>query len=116
MCIFVVLGEGSDIVTESNIVELLRFEFKVVGGTSGSVHAERGEGVGKTVTLTVLPTEDEKGLAGSPMSGESQLALAVCDAPHFDGAVIQPSDELPSVCRAELEAGDAMAAIFSDVS
>jgi len=78
--------------------------------------AERGVGVGKTVTLTVLPTEDEKGLAGSPMSGESQLALAVCDAPHFDGAVIQPSDELPSVCRAELEAGDAMAAIFSNVS
>jgi hypothetical protein len=50
------------------------------------------------------------------MSGESQLALAVCDAPHFDGAVIQPSDELPRVCRAELEAGDDMAAIFSNVS
>ena len=46
--------------------------------------AERGVGVGKTVTLTVLPTDDEQGLAGSPMSGESPLALAVSDAPQLD--------------------------------
>ncbi len=45
---------------------------------------ERGVGVGKTVTLTVLPTDDEQGLAGSPMSGESPLALAVSDAPQLD--------------------------------
>jgi hypothetical protein len=45
--------------------------------------AERGVGVGKTVTLTVLPTDDEQRLAGSPMS-ESPLALAVSDAPQLD--------------------------------
>ena len=49
--------------------------------------AERGVGVGKTVTLTVLPTDDEQGLAGSPMSGQSPLALAVSDAPQLDGLV-----------------------------
>ena len=49
---------------------------------------ERGVDVGKTVTLTVLPTDDEQGLAGSPMSGESPLALAVSDAPQLDCRVI----------------------------
>ncbi len=74
--------------------------------------AERGVGVGKTVTSTVLPTDDEQGLAGSPMSGKSPLALAVCDAPQLDCVVIRPSDDLPSI---ELDAGDDIATIFSNV-
>ena len=68
--------------------------------------AERGVGVGKTVTLTVLPTDDEQGLAGSPMSGESPLALAVCDAPQLDCSVIRPTNELPRIPWVELDAGD----------
>jgi uncharacterized membrane protein len=43
------------------------------------------------------------------MSGESLLALAVCHASQFDGAVIRPSDELPGIHRLELEVGDAIA-------
>ena len=63
-------------------------------------------GVGKTVTLTVLPTDDEQGLAGSPMSGESPLALAVCDAPQLDCFAQRPTDELPRIPWVELDAGD----------
>ena len=73
-------------------------------------------GVGKTATLTVLPTDDEQGLAGSPMSGQSPLALAVCDAPQLDCVVIRPTDELPHIPWVELDAGDDVAAIFSNVS
>ena len=73
-------------------------------------------GVGKTITLTVLPTDDEQGLAGSPMSGESPLALAVCDAPQPYCVVIRPTDELPRIPWVELDAADARAAIFSNVS
>ena len=72
-------------------------------------------GVGKTVTLTVLPTDDEQGLAGSPMSGESPLALAVSDAPQLDCAVTRPTDQLPRIPWVELDAGDIPAAIFSNV-
>ena len=50
------------------------------------------------------------------MSGESLVALAVCHAPHFDGLVPRPSDELPRIRRIELEAGDGTASIFSNVS
>jgi hypothetical protein len=53
---------------------------------------------------------------GSPMSGESLLALAVCHAPHFDGLVPRPSDELARIRRVELETGDRTAAIFSQMS
>jgi hypothetical protein len=42
--------------------------------------------------------------------------LAVCHAPQFDGVVPRPSDELPRICRVELEAGDGTAAIFSQMS
>jgi hypothetical protein len=73
-------------------------------------------GEGKTVTLTVLPTDDEQGLAGSPMSGQSPLALAVSDAPQLDCVVIRPTDELPHITWVELDAGDDVAAIFSNVS
>ena len=52
---------------------------------------------------------------GSPMSGESPLALAVCDAPQPHCFVIRPTDELPRISWVELDAGDATAAIFSDV-
>jgi hypothetical protein len=50
------------------------------------------------------------------MSGESLLELAVCHAPHFEGLVPRPGDELPRIRRIELEAGDEVAAIFSNVS
>jgi hypothetical protein len=50
------------------------------------------------------------------MSGESLVALAVCHAPQFDGVVPRPSGELPRIRRVELEAGDAIAANFSNVS
>jgi hypothetical protein len=46
------------------------------------------------------------------MSGESLLELAVCHAPHFEGLVPRPGDELPRICRVKLEAADAIAAIF----
>ena len=49
------------------------------------------------------------------MSGESPLALAVCDAPQPYCSVIRPTDELPRISWVELDAGDATAAIFSDV-
>ena len=49
------------------------------------------------------------------MSGESPLALAACDAPHLDGAVPRPSDELPRIHWVELDAGDGIAAIVSNV-
>jgi len=76
--------------------------------------SERGGGISKTVTSDYCTTtDDEKVLEGSPMSGESLLALAVCHAPQFDGVVIRPSDELP---RIEVEEGDGRAAIFSNVS
>ena len=52
---------------------------------------------------------------GSPMSGESPLALAVCDAPQPYCAVIRPTDELPRISWVELDAGDIRAAIFSNV-
>jgi hypothetical protein len=52
---------------------------------------------------------------GSPMSGESPLALAVCDAPQPYCAVIRPTDELPRISWVELDAGDTIAAIFSNV-
>ena len=52
---------------------------------------------------------------GSPMSGESPLALAVCDAPQPHCFVIRPTDELPRIPWVELDAGDTRAAIFSDV-
>ena len=63
-------------------------------------------GVGKTVTLTVLPTDDDQGLAGSPMSGESPLALAVSDAPPLDCVVIRPTNQLLRIPWVELDAGD----------
>ena len=70
--------------------------------------SERGGGISKTVTSDYYTTtDDEKVLEGSPMSGESLLALAVCHAPQFDGVVIRPSDELE---------GEGRAAIFSNVS
>jgi hypothetical protein len=50
------------------------------------------------------------------MSGESLLALAVFHAPDFDGFVPRASDELPRILRVELDAKDAIAAIFSNVS
>jgi hypothetical protein len=50
------------------------------------------------------------------MSGESPLALAVCDAPHFDGAVTRPTDELTGIPWVKLDAFDARAAIFSNVN
>jgi hypothetical protein len=50
------------------------------------------------------------------MSGESLLALAVCHAPQFDGVVLRPSDKLHRIRRVELDAKDARAAIFSNVS
>ena len=43
---------------------------------------------------------------GSPMSGESPLALAVCDAPQLDCFAQRPSDELPRIPWVELDAGD----------
>ncbi len=43
------------------------------------------------------------------------MALAVCHAPHFDGLVPRPSDELPRIRQVELEAGDDIAAIFSNI-
>ena len=52
---------------------------------------------------------------GSPMSGESPLALAVCDAPQPYCSVIRPTDELPRISWVELDAGDNRAAIFSNV-
>jgi hypothetical protein len=58
------------------------------------------------VTSTVLPTDDEKGIAGSPMSGESLEALAVCHAPQLDCFVIRPTDELPRIRWVEPDAGD----------
>ena len=68
--------------------------------------AERGVGVVKTVTITVLPADDEQGLAGSPMSGQSPLALAVSDAPQLDCVVIRPTNQLPRIPWVELDAGD----------
>ena len=50
------------------------------------------------------------------MSGESPLALAVCDAPHFDGAVTRPTDELRWIRRVEMDATNLIAAIVSNVS
>ena len=52
---------------------------------------------------------------GSPMSGESPLALAVCDAPQPYCSVIRPTDELPRISWVELDADDTIAAIFSNV-
>ena len=49
------------------------------------------------------------------MSGESPLALAVCDAPQPYCVVIRPTDELPRISWVELDAGDTIAAIFSNV-
>ena len=46
---------------------------------------------------------------GSPMSGESPLALAVCDAPQPYCVVIRPTDELPRISWVELDAGDTIA-------
>ena len=74
----------------------------------------RGQGRPQNRYLTT--TDNEKRLGGSPMSGESLQELAVCHAPHLDGLVPRPSDELPRIRRIELEAGDALAAIFSHVS
>ncbi len=50
------------------------------------------------------------------MSGESPLALAVSDAPQLDCFVIRPTDDLPRIPWVELDAEDARAAIFSNVS
>jgi hypothetical protein len=80
--------------------------------------SERGGGIRKTVTSDYCTTtDDEKVLEGSPMSGESLLALAVCHAPQFDGVVIRPSDGLPrKEILKKVEEGDGRAAIFSNVS
>jgi hypothetical protein len=54
-------------------------------------------GRGRRQNRYFITTDDEKGLGGSPMSGESLVALAVCRAPQFDGFVPRPSDELPEL-------------------
>ena len=79
--------------------------------------AERGKGVGKTVTLTV----DRAKLATfrkmwSPVALELLELLARAHIPQPNAVVPRPSDELPRIRRVELDAGDAIAAIFSNVS
>ena len=79
-------------------------------------HLPAEGGRGRRQNRYFTTTDDEKGLGGSPMSPKNLLALVVCHPPQFDGDGIRPSDELPQICRVELEAGDAIAAIFSNVS
>jgi hypothetical protein len=78
--------------------------------------AERGEGVGKTVTVTV----DRAELATfrkmwSPVALELLDLLARAHIPQPNAVVPRPSDELPRIRWVELDAGDAIAAIFSNV-
>jgi hypothetical protein len=79
--------------------------------------AERGKGVVKTVTLMV----DRAKLATfrkmwSPVALELLELLARAHIPQPNAVVPRPSDELSRIRRVELDAGDTIAAIFSNVS